>query len=105
MFKKLAEFLLSGVGYARQARATARYCAGSRPSTSPVTTTSHRARRPTLICEWRKRPSSGALACHWLLIDLSEADAFAPRRDPTATQSPTGARARGKQPFTRAAAA
>jgi hypothetical protein len=102
MFKKLAQLLVFGAGCARQSRATSGYRADGQPDRRLVAH-SHRARRPTLICGWRKVPS-GALECHWQAIDLAEADPVAPRRDRRATQSPTGARATGKRPFTPAAA-
>jgi hypothetical protein len=102
MFIKLAQFLLAGVGCARQTRATPGYRAGSQADCH-LAANSRRARRPTLICGWRKAPSSGALECHWQAIDLPEADELAQWRHGRTTRSPTGACA-GKRPFTRAAA-
>ena len=102
MFAKLAQFLLFGVGCARYSRATPGYRAEGHPDHHLIAD-SHRARRPTLTCGWRKVPSSGALECHWQAIDPADVDDLAQRRHNKATQSPTVC-ATAERPFTRAAA-
>jgi hypothetical protein len=103
MFTKLAQFLLLGVGCARHAQATLGYRADNHPDRRLIAN-SHRGRRPTLICGWRKIPSSGALECHWRALDPPEVDEVAQWRFGTGIQSPTSASATGKPPFARAAA-
>jgi hypothetical protein len=64
MFTNLAQFRLSGIGRAQQARSTI----GHRPDGYPdnhLVADSQRARRPALVCHWQTVPSTGALECVW----------------------------------------
>jgi hypothetical protein len=102
MFTKLAQFLLLGLGRPRRPLAIVARNSDIRPEFRNLAN-SHQARRPTLICGWRKVPSSGALECRWQAIDVPEADELAQRRHGKATPSPTAC-ATGKRSFARAAA-
>jgi len=79
MFTKLAQSRLFGFGLALQTRPTVSYGADGHPQRRFIAN-SHRARRPALVCRWRKAPSTGALECVWQTVEQPTADEAGPKR-------------------------
>jgi hypothetical protein len=73
MFEKLAQFWLLG-GHHPIPQAETGHCDDTRIG-SPVTTGTRRARRPKLICRWRKAKTARGLECAWKSVAVHGADA------------------------------
>ena len=64
MFTNLAQFRLSGIGRAQQARLTVGHRTDGHQD-NHFAVNPHRARRTALVCHWQTVPSTGAIECVW----------------------------------------
>jgi hypothetical protein len=102
MFAKLAQFWLLGGHHPIPQTATG-HCVNTRMET-PVTGASRRARRPILICRWRKAKATRGLECFWKSVTARGTDAPGQKSRGARTHARPRAGARPRQSVLRSAA-